>query len=348
MQKVNNHGELWDRVILPNGIMGYVFQNYLKELPNVQIETINISVANTIMRKGERQKLNVEILPAEAKDHEIEYTSSNPSVINVDSEGNLVALKSGKSTITVSARENNVSSSIEIQSYTPITDMEINVENLVMQEGDKFVVNPIIIPTDADNKNVIFNTEDESVATVDSLGNIIAIKEGETKIIVRTEEGNITKEISVKVVPKLSDDEISFDDTLRVEQNEISGWNIEDLTVNSIKSKIETSYQIEVYDSNGNKLDDEKQAGTGSKIRILDENNLIKMEYYIIIYGDVNGDARINSLDLLVVQRHILEIQKLKGVFLKAGNINKNGKNPSSLDLLIIQRHILTLKPIEQ
>ena len=33
---------------------------------------------------------------------------------------------------------------------------------------------------------------------------------------------------------------------------------------------------------------------------------------------------------------------------MKAGNINKNGKNPSSLDSLIIQRHILEIKEIEQ
>ena len=72
------------------------------------------------------------------------------------------------------------------------------------------------------------------------------------------------------------------------------------------------------------------------------------MEYKILIYGDLSGDGKINSMDLLVLQRHILEIQKLEGIFMKAGNINKNGKNPSSLDSLIIQRHILEIKEIEQ
>ena len=53
-------------------------------------------------------------------------------------------------------------------------------------------------------------------------------------------------------------------------------------------------------------------------------------------------------MDLLVLQRHILEIQKFTGVFLKAGNINKNGNNPSSLDALKIQRHILEISIIQQ
>jgi len=72
------------------------------------------------------------------------------------------------------------------------------------------------------------------------------------------------------------------------------------------------------------------------------------MEYQIILYGDVNGDGKINSVDLLVLQRHILEIEKLRGAFLKAGNVRRDGKNPSSLDSLLIQRHILELQMIEQ
>lgn len=49
-----------------------------------------------------------------------------------------------------------------------------------------------------------------------------------------------------------------------------------------------------------------------------------------------------------MLQRHILEIKPLTGMFLKAGNIDKTGKRPSSVDLLKIQRHILELKKIEQ
>ena len=52
-------------------MMGYVFQNYLKELPTVQIEKINVSIDKAEIKKGESIKLKVEILPEEAKDHEL-------------------------------------------------------------------------------------------------------------------------------------------------------------------------------------------------------------------------------------------------------------------------------------
>lgn len=348
IQKGRQAGELWDRVILPNGIVGYVFQNYLKEVPNVQIEQIKLSANRTVINKGESETLKVEIIPEEAKDHEIEYSSSNPNILSVDNQGNLLAIQSGMADIKVKAKENNVASSIRFQVYTPLTDMQINVDSLVMQEGDRFVILPVCIPSDADNQNIIYTSEKEEIATVDKTGNIVARKEGNTKIVVQTEEAKITREIQITVVPKLGEEEIKFDEELRVEQNEITGWDMEKLEVASVKDKIQTSYRIQVYNNKGQELTEEQRIGTGSRIQLVDEKDVIKMEYYIILYGDVNGDGKINSADLLVLQRHILEIEPLKGVYLKAGNINKNGKNPSSLDSLLIQRHILGLKPIQQ
>ena len=346
--KGKQSGELWDKVKLSNGMVGYAFQSYLKEVPEKQIEQINLSIDNTTINKGETKKLNVEILPEEAKDHEVEYISSDSKIASVDSTGNILGITSGKATITVKAKENDVSNSIEIQVYSKVQDMELNVEDLTLEEGSTFVIKPIFYPEDASNQNVTYSSENESIAKVDSTGLITAISEGNTKIIVKSADGNITKEIAVTVLPKLQDDELKFSDELRIEGNEISGWDISKLKVSEIKNKINTVYNIEIYNSKGELLQDNKFAGTGSIIKIVAENNIVKMEYKIIIYGDVNGDAKINSVDLLVLQRHILEVEKLHDVFIKAGNINKNGRNPTSLDLLLIQRHILGLKLIEQ
>ena len=341
-------GELWDRVQLENEIIGYVFQSYLKEVPEVQIEKINLSASNTTMKKGDSQKLNVEIYPEDAKDHEIEFTSSNTKVLTVDNSGTVLAVGNGTAKITAKAKENSVSSSLEIQVYTPVIDLELNVEQLTMQEGDSFIIIPSIYPIDASNKNVKYSVENQTIAQVSSDGKITGKSQGTTTITVITEDGNITKTITVNVVPRIGEDEINWDSSLKVENSMVTGWDATKMTVEQIKNKIQTAYTIEIYNSKNELLTDTQNAGTGSTIRFIDENNVIKMEYHIVLYGDVNGDGKINSTDLLVLQRHILEIDMLKGYFKTAGNINKNGKNPSSLDSLLIQRHILGLKLIEQ
>ena len=341
-------GELWDRVQLENGIIGYVFQSYLKEVPEVQIEKINLSASNTTMKKGDSQKLNVEIYPEDAKNHEIEFTSSDTKVLTVDSSGTVLAVGNGTAKITAKAKENSVSSSLEIQVYTPVTDLELNVEQLTIQEGDSFIIIPSIYPIDASNKNVKYSVENQTIAQVTSDGKIIGKSQGTTTVTVTTEDGNITKTITVNVVQRIGEDEINWDSSLKVENSMVTGWDATKMTVEQIKNKIQTAYTIEIYNSKNELLTDKQNAGTGSTIRFIDENNVIKMEYHIVLYGDVNGDGKINSTDLLVLQRHILEIDMLKGYFKTAGNINKNGKNPSSLDSLLIQRHILGLKLIEQ
>jgi len=345
--KGKQSGELWDKVKLSNGMIGYAFQSYLKEVPKAQIEQININLDNNTIHKGETKKLKVEILPKEAANNTVIYTSSNNNVARVDSSGNIIGIRSGVATITVKAKENNVSSKIDIQIYSPVTDMNLNINNLMLQVGDKFTVTPVILPDDASNTNVSYQSENSNIAKIDAQGVIEAITEGKTNIIATTEDGNIQRKVSVNVIRKIDETELSFDKSLNIVANEISGWNVDEMKVSEIIEKITTIYHIAIYDKKDKLLQDDDLVGTGSKIKILDNNQII-MEYNVILYGDVNGDGKINSVDLLVLQRHILEKEKLTGIFLKAGNIRKDGRNPSSLDSLLIQRHILELQMIEQ
>lgn len=86
---------------------------------------------------------------------------------------------------------------------------------------------------------------------------------------------------------------------------------------------------------------------TGDFVWVYDANNQPKFNYKVVIYGDVNGDGKITSRDLLTLQRHILEKEKISGAFLSAGDANKD-TNVSSRDLLVIQRHILEIEKLKQ
>ena len=339
-------GEYGIRVILENGVVGYVFQSYLEKVPEIQVSDINLSIDKTTINKNERVKLNVEILPVEAENAKIEFSSSDNSVAIVDEDGYILGLSSGKSIITAKT-ENGISDSINIEVYSPVTDINFDTTDLVLEKGENFHLNVIIYPEDATNKSIEFSSENVNIATVDNNGNIIAKDIGNTKIFVKSLDTNIQKSINIQVIEKLDESEISFDESLVINANEISGIDYKNNTVNNFKQLIKTDYEIKILNFKDEKLEDADLIGTGSKVKIYKDNNILR-EYKIILYGDVTGDGKINSVDLLVLQRHILELEKFDGIFLKAGNINKNGKNPSSVDLLLIQRHILNLKIIEQ
>ena len=389
-------GDRWDMVRLENGIIGYISQNYVEELPDVEIEKIEVSLENNnndsddsninknnIIYKGETKTLDVKIYPEEAKEQKIEYISENSEIITVDEKGNVRGIRSGKTVIKVKAKENNVEASIEIECYSKVTNIVVDSkEEIYMQVGDNFKINAYVEPEDANEKGIIFETDNDAL-TIDNQGNIEAKKEGKAIVVVKSKENEeIRKEININVVRKMEDWEIHFDSSLKVEGLEISG--IEYNTENNLKNKVSdikelitTDLELEFQNYKGETLNDEDLLGTGSMILVREKtkkeneneevsekekgevNEKIKEEkeeekgnilrvYTILIYGDCNGDGKINSVDLLVLQRHILEFEKLEGIFLKASNVRKVGIKPTSVDLLLIQRHILGYQKIEQ
>ena len=346
--KGKQSGELWDRVILENGIVGYIYQNYVTEVPSIQIEEIRITIDNNVLQKGETKKLQVTILPQEASNHKIIYSSNSPEVATVDENGNIKAISSGTATITVKAEENDVKQQIIIEVYSKVTGINLDQKEIYMQIGDIFKINAVVEPEDANDKSLKYQIINQDIATSDEYGNITAHKEGETTLqVIANQNNQIKEECKITVVRKMGDEEIHFDSSLKIDSLEISGLDHTKNTVQDIKQKITTNLEIEIVDNKGKTLLETDRVGTGSNI-LVKENGIILRKYTFILYGDSNGDGKINSADLLVLQRHILEIEQIDDIYKKATNIRKNGKKPTSVDLLLIQRHILGLQIIEQ
>ncbi len=81
--------------------------------------------------------------------------------------------------------------------------------------------------------------------------------------------------------------------------------------------------------------------GTGDILRLYSGDKL-HASYPIVIYGDVNGDGKISSLDLRVAQKHILKVSTIDGYYLTAADSSKDG-TLTSLDLRVTQKYILKI-----
>ena len=266
--KGKQSGELWDKVMLDNGIFGYAFHNYLSPVP----------------------------------------------------ENTTVAVES----------------------------VELNSKDINLIVGDTYELQAIVLPENATNKEVTFLSSDETVARVNEDGVVQALSKGKATIIVQTIDGGKQDTCIINVMEPLPEGAIIFEGGLTLNGNQISGLDIKDTTCENVKDKIITGYIIQFFNKEGQKLQGQDLIGTGSKMVVFDNEGNVLMEYKFVLYGDVNGDGKVDSIDLLVLQRHVLEMEKLREVFLKAGDIRKSGNNPSSIDLLLIQRHILEFTIIQQ
>ena len=109
--------------------------------------------------------------------------------------------------------------------------------------------------------------------------------------------------------------------------------------LNLVKSNLTAEDQVSITDQNGNVVDG--KIATGYLLNINDNS------YNLNIYGDASGDGEINALDLLVIQKHILNMARIDGAKLYAADASKDG-TVNALDLLVIQKQILGMSEIEQ
>jgi len=147
------------------------------------------------------------------------------------------------------------------------------------------------------------------------------------------------------VIPKVEVNTIISGAGYKLNNNYMSNISI-GKTIDSITSDLKAVSSdaiVTVKDANNNTKTG--AIGTGDKITV--SNGSEQKQYTAIIYGDVNGDGSISILDLLRVQKKLLNSVKLSNDQIIAADNNKDGKI-TVVDLLRVQKHILKSISIEQ
>lgn len=224
-----------------------------------------------------------------------------------------------------------------------VNDVLLNIFNNDKLEYDFTVsaaTTSITISADKINSN----------ATVTGLGTIqLPNKETLTNIVVTAENGDV-RTFKLKIV-KNDAIQLSVIDILNsigVKHNSsyISGITLNtntDTLVANIK-KINPSAEVIIRDSNNN-VKTNKILATNDSIAITSNNET--RSYKVIIYGDTNGDGKIDIIDLLRVQKLILKTMSTTEPYSIAADTNKDGK-VDIIDLLRVQKQILGSTIIQQ
>ena len=126
----------------------------------------------------------------------------------------------------------------------------------------------------------------------------------------------------------------------------ISGFDISNTAISNIKQQLTSNLKIDVYNTNDEKIEDDKLLATGYKLKI-DEKTTEEVpeelagvigEYTSVIYGDTTGDGKINAIDALALIKDINnKIPFTSEVYRQAGRIvSTNDQNPTAVDALAI------------
>lgn len=142
--------------------------------------------ANLSLYIGDSNKLN--IIPTTEEITSINWTSSDNSIVKVDNNGNIKALKEGKATVTAKIDDTyELTCSVNVK-------YPINRKNINLKASQKFNIQK--------QKGVTgtlkFKSNNSKIATVNKNGTVQGIKKGNTKVVVTRNGVNILVNISVK------------------------------------------------------------------------------------------------------------------------------------------------------
>ena len=163
---------------------------------------------------GSTGKINSEVLPADATNPALSYSSNNTSVVTVYSDGRIQARAVGTAVITVSSKED-----ASIKDTFTVTVLDIEVESIEIHNlptefrvGQTHKLEIAYTPTNTSQKTVTWNSSDTSVLTVNDSGTITAIKEGNAVVTATSKaNGNILHSVAISVLPKYVEPVISVE-----------------------------------------------------------------------------------------------------------------------------------------
>lgn len=87
----------------------------------------------------------------------------------------------------------------QLTAVIPVTGVQLNKNTLSLKTSESETLVATVDPNNASNGKVTWKSDDETIATVDSNGKVVAVKEGTTTITVTTEDGGFEATCTVSV-----------------------------------------------------------------------------------------------------------------------------------------------------
>ena len=167
------------------------------------VTSVSLDKTDVSLNIGETLTLKATVLPANASNKNVSWSSSNTAVVTV-SNGAITAVGVGSATITVTTADGGkaatCSVSVKAQTY-PVTGVSLNKTNVSLTVGEALTLSATVLPANASNKNVTWSSSNSAVATV-SNGVVTAVGVGSATITVITADGGKAATCAVSVKPK--------------------------------------------------------------------------------------------------------------------------------------------------
>ncbi|MFR2544000.1 MAG: Ig-like domain-containing protein, partial [Lachnospira sp.] len=157
------------------------FTNNVAE-PDTAVTAVKLNKHALELNWQQSEQLTAEVLPENAANKNVIWTSSDSGVAEVSQEGVVTAKGAGSAVITVETEDGKMQDSCTVTVKKPITDIKITGTG-ELKAGDKAALSVVILPQDTtDDTTVVWTSSDTNIAAVDQNGLVTALSKGTVTI----------------------------------------------------------------------------------------------------------------------------------------------------------------------
>lgn len=162
---------------------------------------------NLTIAKDTIKRISIGFYPKSASNKKLTWKSDDSNIADVSSNGVITGIKNGKTKITVAAMDgSNQKLMIPIIVGTPVKSVTVAKKQISLSVNEAYEPKIEILPKNADNKKIIFKSENAKIAKVTQEGKITGVCPGKTVISVVAGDGSGRKAfINIQVKSAVSD-----------------------------------------------------------------------------------------------------------------------------------------------
>ena len=168
-----------------------------------RVTGIKVTPRTLTLTVGDSDKLSATVVPDDASNKRVTWSSSNESVATVDAEGNVKALKAGSAIIAATSEEDESKRGTCAVTVLQVESVTLNASTISLEEEKTFQLTATVKPDGLSDKSVEWSSSNPAVASVSAEGLVTARTVG-TATITATSKAypQKTATCSVSVSPK--------------------------------------------------------------------------------------------------------------------------------------------------
>ena len=159
----------------------------------VPVTGITVNPSELLLEEKEAKELKATVEPANATNKGVIFSSSNTNVAVVSNDGLVTAVNNGTAIITVTSKENSsiiAKCSVKVGKPVMVTDVTVQPAELNLKTDGTYQLSVSVLPSNADERGVTFESSNTAVATVSASGLVTAKGPGTATITATAKDGS--------------------------------------------------------------------------------------------------------------------------------------------------------------